>query len=197
MWFLLLSWLCKNTNIPYLTSFLCYCYSFSLHSTAHTHVHTHTHAHTHTHIHTHNVMCCVYRWSFHHETHQVHWDLFLWAVCPSLLGTRQQSPRREGQRNNSLVRTHIHTQNSIAVAYFIVQMLKVPIKYHLMLSIQRPLTLAKIVGAYSIGFKNTKNGNSKRLDVLVMENLLYGHTQTNAKVTRNNHDNQPLSQALV
>lgn len=47
---------------------------------------------------------------------------------------------------------------------------------------QRPLSLAKIVGAYSIGFRNTKTGNSKRLDVLVMENLLYGHAQTNTKV---------------
>ena len=47
---------------------------------------------------------------------------------------------------------------------------------------QRPLALAKIVGAYSIGFRNTKTGNSKRLDVLVMENLLYGHSQANTKV---------------
>ena len=51
--------------------------------------------------------------------------------------------------------------------------------------VQRPLTLAKIVGAYSIGFKNTKTGNSKRLDVVVMENLLYGHAQTNTKVQHN------------
>ena len=41
---------------------------------------------------------------------------------------------------------------------------------------QRPLTLAKILGAYSIGFCNYRTGSSKRLDVLVMENLLYEHS---------------------
>lgn len=40
---------------------------------------------------------------------------------------------------------------------------------------------AKILGAYSIGFRNTKTGNSKRLDVLVMENLLYGHNTSKVK----------------
>ena len=35
--------------------------------------------------------------------------------------------------------------------------------------------LAKILGAYSIGYRNTKTGNSKRQDVIIMENLLYGH----------------------
>ena len=39
---------------------------------------------------------------------------------------------------------------------------------------QRPLLLAKILGIYTVGFKNTKTGNSKRLDVVVMENLLCG-----------------------
>jgi len=38
--------------------------------------------------------------------------------------------------------------------------------------------LAKILGVYSIGYRNTKTGNSKRLDVIVMENLLYGHKST-------------------
>ena len=52
---------------------------------------------------------------------------------------------------------------------------------------QRPLALAKIVGAYSIGFRNTKTGSSKRLDVLVMENLLYGHAQTSTKVKTHPH----------
>ncbi len=37
-------------------------------------------------------------------------------------------------------------------------------------------TLAKILGAYSIGFRNSRTGSSKRLDVLVMENLLYEHS---------------------
>ena len=40
---------------------------------------------------------------------------------------------------------------------------------------QRPLVLAKILGAYSIGFRNNKTGNSKRHHVIIMENLLYGH----------------------
>jgi 1-phosphatidylinositol-3-phosphate 5-kinase len=39
---------------------------------------------------------------------------------------------------------------------------------------KRPLALAKILGAYTIGYRNTRTGNSKRLDVIVMENLLYG-----------------------
>ena len=51
-------------------------------------------------------------------------------------------------------------------------------KFHCVLSsvfsLQRPLALAKILGAYSIGFKNSKTGSSKRMDVVVMENLLYG-----------------------
>ena len=42
------------------------------------------------------------------------------------------------------------------------------------LPLQRPLALAKILGAYTIGYRNTRTGNSKRLDVIVMENLLYG-----------------------
>ena len=40
--------------------------------------------------------------------------------------------------------------------------------------IQRPLLLAKILGMYTVGFKNTKTGDSKRIDVIVMENLLCG-----------------------
>ena len=42
------------------------------------------------------------------------------------------------------------------------------------LPLQRPLALAKILGVYTIGYRNTRTGNSKRLDVIVMENLLYG-----------------------
>ncbi len=32
------------------------------------------------------------------------------------------------------------------------------------------------LGAYSIGYRNSHTGSSKRLDVLVMENLLYEHS---------------------
>ena len=39
---------------------------------------------------------------------------------------------------------------------------------------QRPLALAKIVGIYTLGYRNAKTGSSKRIDVIVMENLLYG-----------------------
>ena len=46
----------------------------------------------------------------------------------------------------------------------------------LIFSLQKPLALAKILGAYSIGFKNSKTGSSKRMDVVVMENLLYGRS---------------------
>ena len=49
------------------------------------------------------------------------------------------------------------------------------------LILQRPLALAKIFGAYSIGFKNSRTGHSKRMDVVVMENLLYGHNISRVK----------------
>ena len=39
---------------------------------------------------------------------------------------------------------------------------------------QRPLLLAKILGIYTVGFKNSRSGDSKRLDVVIMENILYG-----------------------
>jgi hypothetical protein len=48
------------------------------------------------------------------------------------------------------------------------------IAYTLTHFFQKPLALAKILGVYSIGFKNSKTGSSKRMDVVVMENLLYG-----------------------
>ena len=50
--------------------------------------------------------------------------------------------------------------------------------------LQRPLALAKILGAYSIGFKNSKTGSSKRMDVVVMENLLYGRTFSSVRSSR-------------
>ena len=54
---------------------------------------------------------------------------------------------------------------------------------HVHLSPQRPLALAKILGAYSIGFKNSRTGSSKRMDVVVMENLLYNHSIARVRIT--------------
>lgn len=39
---------------------------------------------------------------------------------------------------------------------------------------QRPTALAKILGVYRIGYKNSQNNSEKKLDLLVMENLFYG-----------------------
>lgn len=39
---------------------------------------------------------------------------------------------------------------------------------------QRPTVLAKIVGVYRIGYKNTSTNAQSKLDLLVMENLFYG-----------------------
>ncbi|XP_045068034.1 1-phosphatidylinositol 3-phosphate 5-kinase-like isoform X3 [Coregonus clupeaformis] len=39
---------------------------------------------------------------------------------------------------------------------------------------KRPTALAKILGVYRIGFKNSQNNSEKKLDLLVMENLFYG-----------------------
>lgn len=39
---------------------------------------------------------------------------------------------------------------------------------------QRPTALAKILGVYRIGYKNSQNNTEKKLDLLVMENLFYG-----------------------
>ncbi|PWA19418.1 hypothetical protein CCH79_00017168 [Gambusia affinis] len=39
---------------------------------------------------------------------------------------------------------------------------------------QRPTALAKILGVYRIGYKNSQNNAEKKLDLLVMENLFYG-----------------------
>lgn len=44
-----------------------------------------------------------------------------------------------------------------------------------MLSVcQRPTALAKILGVYRIGYKNSQNNTEKKLDLLVIENLFYG-----------------------
>ncbi|XP_060113445.1 1-phosphatidylinositol 3-phosphate 5-kinase [Heteronotia binoei] len=39
---------------------------------------------------------------------------------------------------------------------------------------KKPTALAKILGVYRIGFKNSQNNTEKKLDLLVMENLFYG-----------------------
>ncbi|XP_023806774.1 1-phosphatidylinositol 3-phosphate 5-kinase isoform X3 [Oryzias latipes] len=39
---------------------------------------------------------------------------------------------------------------------------------------KRPTVLAKILGVYRIGYKNSQNNSEKKLDLLVMENLFYG-----------------------
>lgn len=39
---------------------------------------------------------------------------------------------------------------------------------------QKPTALAKILGVYRIGYKNSQNNTEKKLDLLVMENLFYG-----------------------
>ncbi|XP_004626775.1 1-phosphatidylinositol 3-phosphate 5-kinase [Octodon degus] len=39
---------------------------------------------------------------------------------------------------------------------------------------RRPTALAKILGVYRIGYKNSQNNTEKKLDLLVMENLFYG-----------------------
>ena len=51
--------------------------------------------------------------------------------------------------------------------------------------LQRPLALAKILGAYTVGYRNTRTGNSKRLDVIVMENLLYGRKSSKVRTLIN------------
>ncbi|XP_069471711.1 1-phosphatidylinositol 3-phosphate 5-kinase isoform X3 [Ambystoma mexicanum] len=39
---------------------------------------------------------------------------------------------------------------------------------------KRPTALAKILGVFRIGYKNSQNNTEKKLDLLVMENLFYG-----------------------
>ncbi|CAH8527016.1 unnamed protein product [Schistosoma rodhaini] len=42
---------------------------------------------------------------------------------------------------------------------------------------QRLCVLSRILGIFHVGFKNSTSGEAHRFDVLVMENLYYGHTQ--------------------
>ncbi|XP_044287721.1 1-phosphatidylinositol 3-phosphate 5-kinase isoform X3 [Varanus komodoensis] len=43
---------------------------------------------------------------------------------------------------------------------------------------KKPTALAKILGVYRIGYKNSQNNTEKKLDLLVMENLFYGRKMT-------------------
>ena len=49
-------------------------------------------------------------------------------------------------------------------------------------ALQRPTALAKLLGVYRIGFKNSQTNTTMRQDVLVMENLFYERKVN--KVTR-------------
>lgn len=48
---------------------------------------------------------------------------------------------------------------------------------------QRPTALAKILGVYRIGYKNSQNNTEKKLDLLVMENLFYGRKMAQVRLT--------------
>lgn len=47
---------------------------------------------------------------------------------------------------------------------------------------QRPTALAKILGVYRIGYKNSQNNTEKKLDLLVMENLFYGRKMAQVRI---------------
>lgn len=42
--------------------------------------------------------------------------------------------------------------------------------------------MAKILGVYRIGYKNSQNNTEKKLDLLVMENLFYGRKMAQVRV---------------
>jgi 1-phosphatidylinositol-3-phosphate 5-kinase len=42
--------------------------------------------------------------------------------------------------------------------------------------------LAKILGVYRIGYKNSQNNTEKKLDLLVMENLFYGRKMAQVRI---------------
>lgn len=44
------------------------------------------------------------------------------------------------------------------------------------LAYQLPTVLAKVLGVFRISFKSQSSGRSKRMDVLVMENIYYNKT---------------------
>ncbi|KAG7251994.1 hypothetical protein CRUP_003528, partial [Coryphaenoides rupestris] len=50
---------------------------------------------------------------------------------------------------------------------------------------KRPTALAKILGIYRIGYKNSQNNTEKKLDLLVMENLFYGRKMAQVKPSEN------------
>lgn len=47
--------------------------------------------------------------------------------------------------------------------------------------------MAKILGVYRIGYKNSQNNTEKKLDLLVMENLFYGRKMAQVRIM--NHAN--------
>lgn len=49
---------------------------------------------------------------------------------------------------------------------------------------QKPTALAKILGVYRIGYKNSQNNTEKKLDLLVMENLFYGRKMAQVRTKR-------------
>lgn len=51
--------------------------------------------------------------------------------------------------------------------------------------------MAKILGVYRIGYKNSQNNTEKKLDLLVMENLFYGRKM--AQVGRGGRTGPALS----
>lgn len=46
-------------------------------------------------------------------------------------------------------------------------------EFFILVFFQRPTALAKIVGAFRIGFRNNQTNNDLKQDLLVMENLFY------------------------
>lgn len=42
--------------------------------------------------------------------------------------------------------------------------------------------MAKILGVYRIGYKNSQNNTEKKLDLLVMENLFYGRKMAQVRI---------------
>lgn len=52
---------------------------------------------------------------------------------------------------------------------------------------QKPTALAKILGVYRIGYKNSQNNTEKKLDLLVMENLFYGRKMAQVRAKSFDH----------
>jgi 1-phosphatidylinositol-3-phosphate 5-kinase len=48
----------------------------------------------------------------------------------------------------------------------------------MLISLQLPTVMAKILGVYRLSVKNIQTGKVQKMDVLVMENIYYGKTIT-------------------